>query len=102
MLTGIIAAASSVVTAIPPVTPNWGGPGLSGLLTVVGWIFAIVLVICVLGGILSGAAIGIGKVLSNGEIQSKGLAGLVGCGIGVAVCGVIVVVLNFVFNAFGG
>lgn len=102
MLTEIIAAGSTVVTEIPPVTPNWNGPGLSGLLLVVGWIFAIVLVICVLGGLISGGAIAIGKAIGNDRVQSYGMGGLVGCLIGVAVCGVIVLVLNFVFNAFGG
>lgn len=101
MLNQLIVAAS-VLTEIPAPTPNWGGPGLSGLLLIVGWVFAICLVICVLGGIISGAAIGIGKVMDNGQLQSKGLGGLVGSLIGVAICGVIVVVLNFVFNAFGG
>jgi len=100
MMDAVIAA--SVLMDIPAPTPRWDGPGLSGLLTVVGWIFAICLVLCVLGGIVSGALIGIGKVLDNGNLQSKGIAGLVGSGIGVAVCGVIVVVLNFVFHAFGG
>ncbi len=40
--------------------------------------------------------------MDNGQMQGKALGGLVGSLIGVAVCGVIVVVLNFVFNAFGG
>ncbi|MCY1718667.1 hypothetical protein OVA26_17155 [Microbacterium sp. SL62] len=71
-------------------------------MTVLGWVFAICLVVCVLGGLVSGAAIGLGKVMDNGQLQSRGLGGLVGALIGVAVCGVIVVVLNFVFNAFGG
>ena len=102
MLTEIYAAVASVATDIPPITPNWSGPGLQGLLTVVGWIFAIALVICVLGGVISGGAIGVGKAIGNQQVQSYGMGGLVGCLIGVAVCGVIVVVLNFVFNAFGG
>ena len=85
MMDAVIAA--SVLMDIPAPTPRWDGPGLSGLLTVVGWIFAICLVLCVLGGIVSGALIGIGKVLDNGNLQSKGIAGLVGSGIGVAVCG---------------
>jgi hypothetical protein len=100
MLNELVFAASAVAS-IPAPTPKWDGPGLSGLLLVVGWIFAICLVICVLGGIVSGAAIGLGKAMDNGQLQNKGLGGLVGSLIGVAVCGVIVVVLNFVFNAFG-
>jgi hypothetical protein len=101
MLNELILTAA-VVTSIPAPTPQWDGPGLAGLLLVVGWIFAICLVVCVLGGVVSGAAIGLGKAMDNGQLQNKGLGGLVGSLIGVAVCGVIVVVLNFVFNAFGG
>lgn len=71
MLNQLIVAAS-VLTEIPAPTPQWGGPGLSGLLLIVGWVFAICLVICVLGGIISGAALGIGKVMDNGQLQSKG------------------------------
>lgn len=95
-------AATAAVTDIPNPVPNWNGPGLAGLLLVVGWVFAIALVLCVLGGIVSGAAIGVGKAIDNGQLQQRGLGGLVGSVIGVAACAVIVIVLNFVFNAFGG
>lgn len=85
---------------IPAPTPQWDGPGLSGLIIVVGWVMAIVLVLCVLGGLLSAAAIGLGRALQNGQVQDAGLKGLMGCGIGTVVCAIIVVVLNWIFGIF--
>ena len=99
MLNQLIVLAS-VGTDIPAPSPNWGGPGLIGLLAVTGWVMAVALVLCVLGGIVAAACIGLGRATSNGSLQEKGFQGLVGCGIGVAVAGVLVVVLNFVLNSF--
>lgn len=89
-----------IVNTIPAPTPQWGGPGLSGLIVIAGWVMAIVLVLCVLGGLVSAAVIGGGRLMDNGQMQSGGLKGLVGCGIGVAVCGTLVVILNWVFGIF--
>lgn len=91
---------AGILTDIPAPTPDWGGPGLGGLLKIVGWVFAIVLVLCVLGGIIAGGAIAVGRATSNGQVQDMGFKGVIGAVIGVVVCAVIVVVLNFVFNAF--
>jgi hypothetical protein len=87
-------------SSIPAPTPQWDAPGLSGLVVIAGWVLAIVLVLCVIGGIVSAAVIGGGRVFDNGQMQSGGLKGLIGCGVGVAVCGVLVVVLNWIFGIF--
>lgn len=97
MLTALI---SLIVTNIPAPTPQWNGPGLSGLMIIAGWALAIVLVLCVIGGFASAAVIGGGRLMDNGQMQSNGMKGLIGCGIGVAVCGTLVTILNWVFGIF--
>lgn len=100
MLNTILSVALTIGTNIPAPTPQWDGPGLRGLIVIAGWVLAIVLVLCVIGGFVSAAVIGGGRVFDNGQMQSGGMKGLIGCGIGVAVCGTLVVILNWVFGIF--
>ena len=90
----------SVFTQIPAPQPDFSAPGLSGLTTIAGWISAIVLVVCLIGALVSAAIIGAGKALDNGKMQSGGLAGLIGSGIGVAVCASAAVILNATYGVF--
>lgn len=87
---------------IPGPKIDFNGPGTNGLLIVLGWIFGILLIVCLAGGGVSAALIGIGRAVSNGQLQDNGWKGLIGCLIGFAVFGVLVLVANFVWHSFGG
>lgn len=84
----------------PPI--DFTGPGTNGLLIVLGWIFGICLILCVAGGGASAVLIGIGRVFSNGQLQDNGWKGLIGCLIGLALFGTLVLIANFVWHSFGG
>lgn len=96
----------SLVAAAPPSIPSpevcWDCPGISGLLVILNWVFTAVLVLCGIGLLLAAGAIAVGKFIDNGQVQSIGFKGGFGALIGAAICGSIVLILNWVLGTFGG
>lgn len=76
-------------------TPDFSGPGVSALQTVANVVFAIVLTLAVIGGLIAAGCIVIGHVSSNGRVQKMGIVGLISCIAGVAVAGGIAGLINW-------
>jgi cag pathogenicity island protein 25 len=76
-------------------TPDFSGPGVSALQSVANVVFAIVLICALIGGLISGGAIAVGHVSSNGTVQKRGIIGVIACIAGVAVAGSIAGLVNW-------
>lgn len=95
---GAFIRAHARLGTLPTVTqpsPDFSGPGVSALQTISGVVFAIVLTLAIIGGLIAAGAIVIGHVSSNGRVQKMGVVGLVSCVAGVAVAGGIAGLVNW-------
>lgn len=98
----VLAHASAALAArlpnadvVPPVTPDSTGlPGGAAIHTLMGWAMSLALAACVLGGIGSGAAIGIGHLSSRPHMAERGKVGLIAAIIGAVVAGSAVRLVN--------
>jgi cag pathogenicity island protein 25 len=84
----------NILTVNAP-TPDFSGPGVSALQTVANVVFAIVLTLAVIGGLIAAGFIVVGHISSNGRVQKMGIVGLVSCVAGVAVAGGIAGLINW-------
>ena len=87
-ITEVVIRAHSRVGALPTVnqpSPDFSGPGVSALQSISGVVFAIVLTLAIIGGLIAAGAIVIGHVSSNGRVQKMGIVGVCCCVAGVAV-----------------
>ncbi|WP_426518769.1 hypothetical protein ACPPVQ_03750 [Diaminobutyricibacter sp. McL0618] len=88
------ARALHVLTVTNP-SPDFSGPGVSALQTIANVVFAIVLSLAVIGGLVAAGFIVVGHISSNGRVQKMGMVGLVSCIAGVAVAGGIAGLINW-------
>ena len=76
-------------------SPDFSGPGVVALQTIANVVFAIVLTLAVIGGLIAAGFIVVGHISSNGRVQKAGIVGLVSCIAGVAVAGGIAGLINW-------
>jgi hypothetical protein len=88
-------ARTSIVFTVNSPTPNFSGPGVSALQSIANVVFAIVLSLAVIGGLIAAGFIVVGHVSSNGRVQKMGIVGLVSCISGVAVAAGIAGLINW-------
>jgi hypothetical protein len=88
-------AKSGLIFTVNNPTPDFGGPGVSALQSVANVVFAIVLTLAVIGGLIAAGFIVVGHVSSNGRVQRMGITGLISCVAGVAVAGGIAGLINW-------
>ncbi|WP_313540228.1 hypothetical protein [Leifsonia aquatica] len=84
--------------AIPSVdkpVPDFSGPGVSALQSIANVIFAIVLILAIIGGLIAAGFIVVGHISSNGRVQKGGIVGLISCVAGVAIAGSIAGLINW-------
>lgn len=86
--------AITVLTVTNP-APDFSGPGVSALQSIANVVFAIVLSLAVIGGLIAAGFIVVGHISSNGRVQKMGMVGLVSCIAGVAVAGGIAGLINW-------
>jgi cag pathogenicity island protein 25 len=86
--------AITVLTVANP-SPDFSGPGVSALQSIANVVFAIVLSLAVIGGLIAAGFIVVGHISSNGRVQKMGMVGLVSCIAGVAVAGGIAGLINW-------
>ncbi|MBN9629569.1 MAG: hypothetical protein J0I18_03010, partial [Actinobacteria bacterium] len=65
------------------------------LQTIANVVFAIVLILGVIGGLIAAGFIVVGHVSSNGRVQKAGIIGVLSCLAGVAVAGSIAGLINW-------
>lgn len=88
-------ARAGIVFTVNSPTPDFSGPGVAALQTIANVIFAIVLGLAVIGGLIAAGFIVVGHISSNGRVQKMGIVGLVSCISGVAVAGGIAGLINW-------
>lgn len=88
------ARAINLLTVTSP-TPDFSGPGVSALQTIANVVFAIVITLAVIGGLIAAGFIVVGHISSNGRVQKMGIVGLISCIAGVAVAGGIAGLINW-------
>lgn len=76
-------------------SPDFSGPGVSALQTIANVVFAIVLTLAVIGGLIAAGFIVVGHISSNNRVQKMGIVGVVSCVAGVAVAGGIAGLINW-------
>jgi hypothetical protein len=76
-------------------SPDFSGPGVSALQSIANVVFAIVLTLAVIGGLIAAGFIVVGHVSSNNRVQKMGIIGVVSCIAGVAVAGGIAGLINW-------
>ena len=76
-------------------SPDFSGPGVSALQSIANVVFAIVLTLAVIGGLIAAGFIVVGHISSNGRVQKAGIVGLISCIAGVAVAGGIAGLINW-------
>jgi hypothetical protein len=76
-------------------SPDFSGPGVSALQSIANVVFAIVLTLAVIGGLIAAGFIVVGHVSSNNRVQKMGIVGVVSCIAGVAVAGGIAGLINW-------
>ena len=86
--------AVSVLTVNNP-SPDFSGPGVGALQSIANVVFAIVLTLGVIGGLIAAGFIVVGHVSSNGRVQKMGIVGVVSCVAGVAVAAGIAGLINW-------
>jgi hypothetical protein len=88
------ARAINVLTVNNP-SPDFSGPGVGALQSIANVVFAIVLTLGVIGGLIAAGFIVVGHISSNGRVQKAGLVGVVSCIAGVAVAAGIAGLINW-------
>jgi len=83
------------VAAVPNPSPDFSGPGVGALQSIANVVFAIVLILGVIGGLIAAGFIVVGHISSNGRVQKAGIVGVVSCVAGVAVAGGIAGLINW-------
>ncbi|MEV8213944.1 hypothetical protein [Leifsonia sp. NPDC077715] len=84
----------SVLTVNSP-SPDFSGPGVGALQSIANVVFAIVLTLGVIGGLIAAGFIVVGHISSNGRVQKMGIVGVVSCVAGVAVAAGIAGLINW-------
>ena len=93
-LVDVHARAVSVLTVNNP-SPDFSGPGVGALQSIANVVFAIVLTLGVIGGLIAAGFIVVGHISSNGRVQKMGIVGVVSCVAGVAVAAGIAGLINW-------
>lgn len=88
-------ARTGLIYSVNSPTPDFSGPGVSALQSVANVVFAVVLTLAVIGGLIAAGFIVVGHISSNGRVQKMGIVGLVSCVCGVAVAGGIAGLINW-------
>ena len=88
-------ARTITVTAVPNPSPDFSGPGVGALQAIANVVFAIVLILAIIGGLIAAGFIVVGHISSNGRVQKAGIVGLVSCVAGVAVAAGIAGLINW-------
>ena len=88
-------ARTITVAAVPNPSPDFSGPGVGALQAIANVVFAIVLILAIIGGLIAAGFIVVGHVSSNGRVQKAGIIGLLSCVAGVAVAGSIAGLINW-------
>ncbi|MEN2742677.1 hypothetical protein ABCS02_33295 [Microbacterium sp. X-17] len=83
------------VAAVPNPSPDFSGPGVGALQAIANVVFAIVLILAIIGGLIAAGFIVVGHISSNGRVQKAGIVGLISCIAGVAVAGGIAGLINW-------
>jgi hypothetical protein len=84
---------------VPPVSPDATGlPAAAAIHTLLAWAMALALSACVLGGIGSGAAIGVGNLTHRAHLIERGKSGLVCAVLGAVIAGSAVAMVNTGFG----
>lgn len=78
-------ARTITLAAVPNPSPDFSGPGVGALQAIANVVFAIVLILAIIGGLIAAGFIVVGHISSNGRVQKAGIVGLVSCVAGVAV-----------------
>jgi cag pathogenicity island protein 25 len=76
-------------------SPDFSGPGVGALQSIANVVFAIVLTLGVIGGLIAAGFIVVGHVSSNGRVQKMGIVGVMSCVAGVAVAAGIAGLINW-------
>ncbi|MFP3467560.1 hypothetical protein [Leifsonia sp. SIMBA_070] len=84
----------NVMTVNNP-SPDFSGPGVGALQSIANVVFAIVLTLGVIGGLIAAGFIVVGHISSNGRVQKMGIVGVVSCVAGVAVAAGIAGLINW-------
>ena len=84
----------NVLTVNNP-SPDFSGPGVGALQSIANVVFAIVLTLGVIGGLIAAGFIVVGHISSNGRVQKMGIVGVVSCVAGVAVAAGIAGLINW-------
>ncbi|MBO1741640.1 hypothetical protein [Leifsonia sp. TF02-11] len=84
----------TVLTVSNP-SPDFSGPGVGALQSIANVVFAIVLTLGVIGGLIAAGFIVVGHISSNGRVQKMGIVGVVSCVAGVAVAAGIAGLINW-------
>jgi hypothetical protein len=93
-LVTVHARAINVLTVNNP-SPDFSGPGVGALQSIANVVFAIVLSLGVIGGLIAAGFIVVGHVSSNGRVQKMGIVGVMSCVAGVAVAAGIAGLINW-------
>lgn len=81
--------------AVPNPSPDFSGPGVGALQAIANVVFAIVLILGIIGGLIAAAFIVVGHISSNGRVQKAGIVGVLSCVAGVAIAGSIAGLINW-------
>lgn len=84
----------NVLTVNNP-SPDFSGPGVGALQSIANVVFAIVLTLGVIGGLIAAGFIVVGHISSNGRVQKMGIVGVASCVAGVAVAAGIAGLINW-------
>jgi hypothetical protein len=93
----VVAVHARIITvaAIPNPSPDFSGPGVGALQAIANVVFAIVLILAIIGGLIAAGFIVVGHISSNGRVQKAGIVGLVSCVAGVAVAAGVAGLINW-------
>jgi hypothetical protein len=97
-LSEALASVHSRTVNVPTVnnpSPDFSGPGVGALQSIANVVFAIVLTLGVIGGLIAAGFIVVGHISSNGRVQKMGIVGVVSCVAGVAVAAGIAGLINW-------
>lgn len=83
------------VSTVNNPSPDFSGPGVGALQSIANVVFAIVLTLGVIGGLIAAGFIVVGHISSNGRVQKMGIVGVVSCVAGVAVAAGIAGLINW-------
>lgn len=91
----IVHARTIPVLTVNNPSPDFSGPGVGALQSIANVVFAIVLTLGVIGGLIAAGFIVVGHISSNGRVQKMGIVGVVSCVAGVAVAAGIAGLINW-------